>query len=103
MSIEREIINRLAESRRVKENIQSSFEKDVMRAVNAEAPNVLHWKKGDKILSMKTKKVAIFQGYRKDPITGKYLAILSHNGEEIRYTLSDLQKEVKDHILRKYA
>lgn len=78
----------------------SSLNKEVMRAVNSEAPKAMSWRDGDTIKNTKTGQRAKFRGYQKD-FSGKYKAILlgEDPDEEIKYTLSDLNKDIEGNVL----
>jgi len=83
----------------------NSFSKDVMRAVNSEAPSALHWKDGDLVQNTKTNIVATFRGYEKNSITGTYRAVFEYedDGDSVidKIPLKTLQSDIKSKILVK--
>lgn len=77
----------------------SSFDKEVMRAVNDQAPSALHWKDGDQIKNTTNDAVGTFKGYIYVSTVQAYKAVIEreHDGkvEVSRYNLPSLQSDIK--------
>lgn len=84
---------------RTNESIVSSLDKDVMRAVNELAPSAMAWREGHEIRHTKTDVIGEFKGYKKNPISGRYTAIITTPDEIIKYPLEDMQSDIKAGIL----